>query len=34
MKEQRDIIDETFEEWKDNADQVDDVIVIGIKISK
>jgi tetratricopeptide (TPR) repeat protein len=29
---QKDILDKTFEEWKGDRDQVDDVLVIGLKI--
>jgi len=32
MDEQKKILDSTFEEWKGNLEQVDDVLVIGIKI--
>lgn len=32
MDEQRDIIDETFETWKDNLEQIDDVCVIGVRV--
>jgi PAS domain S-box-containing protein len=32
MKEQKDILDKTFEEWKGNYEQVDDVLAIGIQI--
>jgi serine phosphatase RsbU (regulator of sigma subunit) len=32
MKEQMTLIDENFEVWKDNNDQVDDVCVIGVRI--
>jgi len=32
MEEQRVIIDETFEAWKGNLEQVDDVCVIGVRI--
>ena len=33
MSEQKRIIDETFEKWKGSLDQVDDVCVIGVKIT-
>ncbi|TAL60701.1 MAG: tetratricopeptide repeat protein [Bacteroidetes bacterium] len=32
MNEQKNILEKTFEEWKGNLEQVDDVLVIGIKI--
>jgi len=32
MEEQKSILLQTFEEWKDKLEQVDDVLVIGIKI--
>jgi serine phosphatase RsbU (regulator of sigma subunit) len=32
MKEQKDVLDKTFENWKGNYDQVDDVLAIGIRI--
>jgi ligand-binding sensor domain-containing protein/serine phosphatase RsbU (regulator of sigma subunit) len=32
MKEQKRILDEVFENWKGNLEQVDDVCIIGIKI--
>lgn len=32
MNEQKDIIDQFFEDWKRNLDQVDDVCVIGVRI--
>jgi serine phosphatase RsbU (regulator of sigma subunit) len=32
MEEQNTIIDEVFETWKGNFDQIDDVCVIGVKI--
>lgn len=32
MEEQKGIIEKTFESWKGNLEQVDDVLVIGIKI--
>jgi two-component system, sensor histidine kinase LadS len=32
MEEQKGILDKTFEEWKGNLEQVDDVLLIGIKI--
>ena len=32
MKEQKEILDSTFEEWKGNLDQIDDVVIVGIKI--
>ena len=33
MQEQLKIIDSTFENWKGNCKQLDDVLVIGIKFS-
>jgi hypothetical protein len=32
MNEQKEIIHETFEKWKGNLEQVDDVCVIGVRI--
>ncbi|OFY86311.1 MAG: hypothetical protein A3F72_10920 [Bacteroidetes bacterium RIFCSPLOWO2_12_FULL_35_15] len=32
MKEQKDIFDKTFESWRDKLEQVDDILVIGIKV--
>jgi len=32
MKEQRQILDDRIEEWKGNFEQVDDILVIGVKI--
>jgi serine phosphatase RsbU (regulator of sigma subunit) len=32
MEEQRNILDETFENWRDDLEQIDDVCVIGVKI--
>jgi len=32
MEEQKIVIDETFETWKDDLEQVDDVCVIGVRI--
>jgi serine phosphatase RsbU (regulator of sigma subunit)/Tfp pilus assembly protein PilF len=32
MEEQKDIIDQTFKDWKGNLEQIDDVCVIGVKI--
>lgn len=32
MQEQRNIIDDTFEKWKGDLEQIDDVCVIGIRI--
>ncbi len=31
MEQQR-ILDKTFDAWKDNLEQVDDVLVIGVKL--
>ncbi len=33
MEEQKRIIDDTFEQWKGTCDQVDDVCVIGVKVT-
>jgi serine phosphatase RsbU (regulator of sigma subunit) len=32
MKEQKDLLDKTFEEWKGGLEQVDDVLIIGIRV--
>jgi len=32
MKEQKNILEKTFEDWKGNLEQVDDILVIGIRI--
>jgi serine phosphatase RsbU (regulator of sigma subunit) len=32
MEEQRRILDTTFENWKGDLEQVDDVLVVGVKI--
>ncbi len=32
MSQQREIIDQVFEEWKGNLEQIDDVCVIGVRI--
>ena len=32
MKEQRDVLKKTINDWKGNLDQVDDILVIGVKI--
>ena len=32
MSEQRDVLDKFFVEWKDDQDQIDDVLVIGFRI--
>ncbi|MCX6312694.1 MAG: SpoIIE family protein phosphatase [Bacteroidetes bacterium] len=32
LNSQKDILEKTFEEWKGNLEQVDDVLVIGVKI--
>ena len=32
MEKQKQLIDEAFEKWKGNLEQLDDVCVIGIKI--
>ena len=32
MEQQREKLDITFEKWKGNEEQIDDVLVIGIRI--
>ena len=32
MAEQKDIIENTFDSWKGNQDQVDDILVIGVRV--
>jgi tetratricopeptide (TPR) repeat protein len=32
MEEQKNILERTFEEWKGNLEQVDDVLVIGVRV--
>jgi hypothetical protein len=32
MEMQKQIIDNTFEEWRGNTEQIDDVCVIGVRI--
>jgi hypothetical protein len=32
MDEQQTILDKQFENWKGNSDQIDDMMVIGIRI--
>jgi hypothetical protein len=32
MEEQKSIIDETFEKWKGDLEQLDDVCVIGLRV--
>lgn len=32
MKEQKDILEKTFNEWKGNLDQVDDICLMGIRV--
>ncbi len=32
MKDQREILDETFENWRGNIDQIDDIIVMGVRV--
>jgi serine phosphatase RsbU (regulator of sigma subunit) len=32
MTEQKQILDETFESWRGNLEQLDDVLVIGVRI--
>lgn len=32
MKEQKEILEKTFDEWKNNYEQVDDVLIIGVKL--
>ena len=33
MKEQKDLIDQAFENWRGDNEQIDDVLITGIKIS-
>ncbi len=33
LSEQKSILEKTFDEWKGNLEQVDDVLIIGVKIS-
>ncbi len=32
LEEQKNILEKTFEDWKGNLEQVDDVLIIGIRI--
>ena len=32
MHEQKNVINESFEDWKGECDQVDDIVIIGLKI--
>jgi hypothetical protein len=32
LKRQKDIVEQTFYKWKGNYEQVDDVLVMGIKV--
>jgi hypothetical protein len=32
MAEQKEILNNAFENWKGNLEQIDDVVVLGIKI--
>jgi hypothetical protein len=32
MREQKEIMNNRFEEWRGNLEQVDDVVVFGIKV--
>jgi serine phosphatase RsbU (regulator of sigma subunit) len=32
MQEQKEILNKAFEDWKGNYEQVDDVVVVGVKI--
>jgi serine phosphatase RsbU (regulator of sigma subunit) len=32
MEEQKEILDKTFEQWRGNLEQIDDVLVIGVRI--
>ncbi len=34
MQKQKQIFDKTFDDWKKNAEQVDDVVVMGIRIQE
>ena len=33
LKEQRNILDRTLEEWRGDLDQVDDILVIGVRLT-
>jgi len=33
MSEQRDILDQKIEDWKGSFEQVDDILVIGVRVS-
>ena len=33
ISEQKQIVESTFNNWKGNFDQIDDILVIGIKIN-
>ena len=32
MKEQKELLDSAFETWRGNLEQIDDVVVLGVKI--
>ena len=32
MNEQKQIIESVFEQWKSNYEQVDDVLIIGVRV--
>ena len=32
MEEQKSILENTFNEWKGNLEQVDDILIIGVKV--
>lgn len=32
MKEQKKILEKTFNEWKNNYEQIDDILVMGIEL--
>lgn len=32
MEEQKEILEQTFDEWRGNYNQLDDVLIMGVKI--
>jgi hypothetical protein len=32
MREQKEILDDSIERWKGNLEQIDDILVMGIKV--
>jgi hypothetical protein len=32
MKEQKELLDKAFESWRGSLEQIDDVVVLGVKI--